>query len=165
MAFLLRSVAALIALSTVLASCQPASKVQVRRRAVGTSENAGPVSGQSNLTLSFSDESFQRFKVGTTGLTYVFKYHGARLEGAISFQGNQATLNLNNLPTSTPGEVRLEVFASSALKMIGIQPDVSLNTGTNQVTLTNFVVDGIEINLGWDGKTFQGNHVWNLEGE
>lgn len=160
---LARSAAALLALA-VLASCQPAGKVQARRKAAQGAGESAPATGQSDLTLTFTDQAFQNYKVGTTDLTYVFKYQGAKLNGPIVFQGNQGTLNFTSLPTNIPGEIRLEVYASSALKMAGVQSNVTLKAGPNQIALTNFIVDGIDINSGWDGKSFQGNHVWKLEG-
>lgn len=165
MAFLLRSIVALLAFS-VLASCQPANKVQVRKKGIrGAADSSGPATGQSNLRISFSDQAFQQYKVGTANLTYVFKYHGARFDGPIEFQGTQAALSFSNLPTNLSGDVFLEVYRSSALKMVGLQPNVELKNGANELTLSNFSVDGVEINSGWDGKTFQGNHVWKLEGQ
>lgn len=154
-----------------VASCTNANKVNRIQRTKakkdasadgsGSSTNL-PKTGAANLTVNFSNEKFSSLNM--SALSYRFLYLGVSMQGPIVFQGSLASLSLANLPTNVADDVRLEVYENNQFQMIGRAPKVTLKAGNNQVTITDFTSENVEINGAWDGKSFQGNAAWNIEG-
>lgn len=158
--------------SLVAAACTD-NKQTIQRRQAGTDKDTnsgegdvttGPKTGNANLNLSFADTKFKEVGLTLAGLTYKFLYHGAANEGAIAFQNGKSTLNFQSLPSNKAGDIRLEVYLDQAFVFVGVLPKVVLKNGENDLELTDFATDNVELNVGWDGKSFQGNVVWKLEG-
>lgn len=162
----------LLSLSFV-AGCTNTNKAnRIQRVKAGNTANTGgsgdsanlPKTGNANLTVSFSNAKFIELGLNMTTLTYKFLFLGASLEGPIVFQGTSASIVLSNLPANIADDIRLEVYDNNQFQMIGRAPQVVLKPGENQVTITDFTLENVELNGAWDGKSFQGNASWKIEG-
>lgn len=157
-----------------IAACTNANKVnRIQRVRANGNANGGtgngdvnnlPKTGNANLTVTFSDAKFVEMGLNMSSLTYKFIYLGASAQGPIVFTSNNASIALSNLPTNMADDVRLEVYDNNQFQMVGRAPKVTLKAGNNTVQITEFTAENVELNGAWDGKSFQGNAAWKIEG-
>ncbi len=154
-----------------IASCTNANKTNriQRVRANGGDKNAGtgdssnlPKTGNANLTVSFDNSKFGSFNMST--VTYKFLFLGASAQGPVVFTNNVANIVLSNLPSNVSDDIRLEIYENNQFQMVGRAPKVTLKAGNNTVQITDFTAENVELNGAWDGKSFQGNAAWKIEG-
>ena len=81
------------------------------------------------------------YAIDTSNLTYKFSYLNISQDGDIDFVDGKAQLVFRRLPVGRAGDLTLDLYEGSTLKLRGAKLNTTLTSGQNQLQLTMQEVD------------------------
>ena len=91
--------------------------------------------------LSIPQEIAQKYLDPNGSAEYKFKFLDVEQDGAVQFQNGNAIIALTALPSGLAGTMELSISEAGVVKLQGSQDGVTLQPGSNKLTLTLKPVD------------------------